>query len=332
MGLDWNTAGSEAGVSCPRCGIAAVRNALLALLSVALGLAACEAALRLFHPRYELAAAPPRGMDAHTHLRVADPDTDTEHLVIHNNLNGRQSRDFTAGSLDAAVNIAFFGDSETENLHMPAQYSYTEPLDYLLNAAARGSVGSSEGTTFNVLNFGVWGWGPGQSYLRWRKNPMRRKLAHVFYMVVGNDLYDLRDAIGAGIVRMGEAGEIRDGGPPRTPVWKRALARMHVTYLVVDAWQRFASEPLPTPTAGGAARNGGPPLTRDQLWPVFRELVRRWKREVEADGGVFHMTLLPNDARLYRWIRGDAALRAEVGLFDLRECFRKAVPRFEYAD
>ena len=298
-----------------------VRNALLALLSVALGLAACEAALRLFHPRYELAAAARAntGMELphlDSDVRFADPDTDTEHLVIHNNLESRQSRDFPADSLDAAVNIAFFGDSETENSHMPAQYSYTEPLDHLLNAAA------PESAAFHVLNFGVWGWGPGRLYLRWRSLPVRRKLARVFYMAVDNDLDDLRNSIDAKVVVVEESGEIRGAPPlPRTPAWKRLLARSHLTYLVVDAWRRLAGEATAAPV-----------LSSDETWPVFRALMRRWQREVEADGGTFHMVLMPKDAVLYRWIRDDAALRAEVGVVDLRECFREVVPGFDYAD
>ena len=305
-----------------------VCNVLLALLSIALGLAACEAALRLFHPRYQLAATP-RDLGP-THKRVANPDTGTEHHLIYNNLGGRQSRDFSDDSLDAAVNIAFFGDSETENLYMPAQYSYTESLDYLLNNVAAPE-GVARAAAFNVLNFGVHGWDTGRSYLRWRSLPVRRKFAHVFYLVVGNDLLGLQYSIDVGVVLIGESGEVR-GGAPRTPAWKRLLARAHLTYLVVDVWQRFAGEPLPDADAGEANRSGGPALPRGQLWSVFRELVRRWQREVEADGGRFHMVLMPKSSGLYRRIRGDAALRAEVDLIDLRECFHEAVPGFEYAD
>ena len=170
-------------------------NGLLVLLSVAVGLAVCEAALRHFHPRYVLAAQAPRLAWANTLANTQhyhfNPDTHTKHLVIHNNLGGRQSRDFPAGSLESSVNIAFFGDSQTENLHLPAQYSYSEPLDFLLNAAADPERGShaldnldNDEVSFNVLNFGVWGYGTGLSYLRWRFLPVRREIDHVFYMVL----------------------------------------------------------------------------------------------------------------------------------------------------
>ena len=343
-----DAAGSEGGavLSGTMRGIVAVRNALLALLSVALCVAACEVALRLFHPRYEHAATPPRGPWVQTQP-VSHPDTGTKHRVIYNNLDGRQSRDFPAGSLDAAVNIAFFGDSETQNVFMPAQYSYTEPLDYLLNAAAPGGgelaarsnglgrdkpAAPPKGTAFNVLNFGAWGWGPGRSYLRWRTLPVRRELAHVFYLVVDNDLDDLNKAIGAGVVQIGESGEIWDGGPPRTPAWKRVLARSHLTYLALDAWQRVVQRPAGRPETDARRRRRDLEILHDETWPVFRELVRRWKREVEADGGTFHVALMPKDSSLYSMVRGDAALRAEVRLVDLRECFEETVPGFEYED
>ena len=193
---------------------ARLRHGLLAALSAAVALAACEVALRLFHPRYELAANPPVGR-ANTYQILFHPDTGTAHRVVHNNLGGRQSRNFPAASLDGTVNIAFFGDSLTENLHLPAQYSYTEPLDFLLNVSAHAgnkdnssALAQSSAPRFQVLNFGVWGNGTAHSYLRWRALPMRRKLDHVFYMAVGNDFLELRLALDAGMLRVGESGEL----------------------------------------------------------------------------------------------------------------------------
>ena len=158
------------------------------------------------HPPREARAGWP------TYRRSSDPDTGKEHYVIRNNLDGRQSRNFGAANLDGAVNIGFFGDSQTENFLMPAQYSYTEPLDYLLNLGPLPRPGGQD-ARFNVLNFGVRGTGTGRAYLRWRGLPVRRQLAHVFYMVSSNDLGDLGKAIRAGIVRLGESGAVLAGGP-----------------------------------------------------------------------------------------------------------------------
>ena len=295
---------------------------LLVLLSIAVGVVAGEVALRLFHPRYAFAAqSPPREARAGwpTYRRSSDPDTGKEHYVIRNNLDGRQSRNFDAANLDGAVNIGFFGDSQTENFLMPAQYSYTEPLDYLLNLGPLPRLVGGQDARFNVLNFGVRGTGTGRAYLRWRGLPVRRELAHVFYMVSSNDLGDLGKAIRAGIVRLGEAGDVLAGGPQPTPPWKRLLARLHLTYLAIDAWHRVAAD------ESGRARVAAPAeVSRAEVRSVFRDLVRRWKREVEADGAVFHVVVVPDP-----FDGGDFAdeteLRAELGLQTmLDDCLQAA--------
>jgi len=296
---------------------------LLVLLSIAVGVVAGEVALRLFHPRYAFAAqSPPREARAGwpTYRRSSDPDTGKEHYVIRNNLDGRQSRNFGAANLDGAVNIGFFGDSQTENFLMPAQYSYTEPLDYLLNLGPLPRPGGQD-ARFNVLNFGVRGTGTGRAYLRWRGLPVRRELAHVFYMVSSNDLGDLGKAIRAGIVRLGESGDVLAGGPQPTPPWKRLLARLHLTYLAIDAWHRVAAD-----ESGGARVAASAEVSRAEVRSVFRDLVRRWKREVEADGAAFHVVVVPDP-----FDGGDFAdeteLRAELGLLTmLDDCLQAAAP------
>ena len=325
---------------------ALLQRGLLAVLSVAICLAACEAALRLLQPRYQFAAsprAPIRSEVSPTYFRDRHPDTKVEHLVIHNNLGGRQSRSFSPASLQGAVNIAFFGDSQTENIHMPAPYSYTEPLDYLLNAHPDAAAKASAppfpnlANAFNVLNLGVGGYGTGRSWLRWRHLPVRGELKHVFYMVWENDLFDLSQSIRLGIVQVDESGEVLEGSAPRPPPWKRLLARLHLTYLAIDAWRRLVPSPVAPATPVDdfgtmeAARYGsdGKKGTNVPTVRVFRKLLRRWKREVEADGGAFHVVLLPSSFAV-DWIRNDAKLRDDLKVLDLRVCFEAADPPFEY--
>lgn len=356
--MSWRCKGRAALFGAVR-GSAVAPNALLALLSVAIGLAACEAMLRLFHPRYELAASPPTRtptfalnlkrtgeVDRYevtdtwaTYVRRRQPDTRVKHLVVHNNLGGRQSRDFPADSLDETVNIAFFGDSQTENLRMPAPYSYTEPLDYLLNAhpAAAGTATTADTplanlpNAFNVLNFGVGRYGTGRSWLRWRHLPVRRKLAHVFYMVWENDLADLATEVRRGMVRVGQSGEVLEGSVPRPPLWKRLLSRSHLTYLAFDAWHRFAAWRRPVDAFGTVAETT-PDGRENKVTTVrvLRELLHTWKREVEADGGAFHVVLLPSPIPM-RWIANDEELRDELESLDLRDCFAAADPPFDYS-
>ena len=322
--------------------IAMLQGGLLALLSIAIVLVVCETALRLLHPRYQAAASPPpiarpaeprqRGVWA-TYHRGWHPDTGVEHLIVYNNLGGRQSRSFSAASLDSAVNIAFFGDSQTDNNHMPAQYSFTESLDHLLNTHPAASR-SEPFPTFNVLNFGASNSGTGLSWLRWRRLPARRELAHVFYMLWTNDLHDLGKSLSRGYVRIDVSGEMLEGGVPHSPLWKRMLARLHLTYLAIDAWHRLAPN-FGRPAgdfgadAGNAAREGRD-TTEAQTLRVFRELLRSWKREVEADGAAFHVVLLPSPVSVAGWISNDEALREELQVLDLRDCFAAADPPFDY--
>ncbi len=62
---------------------------------------------------------------------------------------------------------------------MDAPYSFTEPLDYLLNQS---------GTRFNVLNFGVEGYRTGQSFLHYANFRWAKDIDYVVYVDCHNDL------------------------------------------------------------------------------------------------------------------------------------------------
>ena len=129
-------------------------NVCLVLVSCVVGLALCEVSLRLFYPKYRHLADAQFRRDAeriysrppHQRSYVAHPDTGSSHPFYHNNPALRQHRNFSEADLASSINIGIFGDSYVENIRMAAQYSFTEPLDYLLN---------QHGEPFNVLNFGV---------------------------------------------------------------------------------------------------------------------------------------------------------------------------------
>ena len=101
------------------------------------------------------------------------PDSGVPHEVYHNSFALRQHREFSDAALQDSVNVGFFGDSFTENLRVPAPYSFTEPLDYLLNTS---------GTAFNVLNFGIDGYGTDQAFTYYLHSPLSGRLQHVFYV------------------------------------------------------------------------------------------------------------------------------------------------------
>ena len=234
-------------------------NLLLAFGSLVVGLSLCEAALRVFHPRYEYAAGPPQ-RSYHWSSKYRHPDTGAKHLVVYNNLGSRQHRDFSERDLAEGVNLAFFGDSFTENLRLAAHYSFTEVLDYLLNARPLPGAGAgvpprplSRPPRFNVLNFGVDGTGPAEQHMAYRGLPSKLRPRHVFYVHANNDFGDIRHArgllSGRGRQMLVWRAEKESGA------WIRALSGFHLTYLALDARGigstatcRLSSPPCRSPT------------------------------------------------------------------------------------
>ena len=305
------------------------RNCLLALVSLGLGLAACEMALRKFHPKYRHLADVPRDLDKkrnwwlRPNLRSASrhPDTHTRHRILLNNLGARQHRDFAVERLGDAVNIAFFGDSFTENTRMAAPYSFTEGLDFLLNASALGAKASSPAgpaRRFNVINFGVEAHGTGQQYTHYQNLTVKRHLDHVLYMYFWDDILQLRER---SLFRRDDDGALVaqhvDAAP--TKRWPAVLSRLHLTYLLLEAWQR----------PGLARWRSGLPSVREGR-AVFHAVLTRWRQEVERSGGAFHLVLLPDLDPRDELIR--AELPAELDVLDLHSCFAKEITDYDYDD
>jgi hypothetical protein len=152
----------------------------LLLASVLFSFMVIEFILRTFYPKYEYAAKPSYERNAsriwsrraNSYHIYRHPDSGLSHSVYHNNLALRHHRNFKEDDIKTATNVALFGDSFVENLRLPVQYSLTEPLDYMLNLHEK----------FNVLNFGVDGYGTDQSFLHYLEFPYLRNLDYVFYV------------------------------------------------------------------------------------------------------------------------------------------------------
>ena len=293
---------------------------MLVVFSLAAGLAACEAALRLADTRYEHAAAPPV-RHYHWANKRRHPDAGTEHEVLYNRFGNRQHRDFSESDLRDGMNVAFFGDSFTEGLEVPAQYTFVEVLDHLLNAlnAPVGRAAPAPRPPVHVHNFGVAGTGPGSQYLRYRGFPHKDRLRHVFYVHFHNDFVDLRHS---GLYALNAAGELVRR-MRRASVWSRLLSGLRLTYLALDVWQRVTG-------ADHAAHLVGvrEPVPDGEV--VFEALLARWRDEAEANGSAFHVVLLPDPGAAAKFHR-----RVRSGLFDvldLRECFEQEIPGFVWKD
>ena len=199
-------------------------------LSVVAGLAVCEAVLRLAHPRYAhlagarlpqppalAAVARPFASPEEMTWRGAyrRPDTHEQHLLMYNNLGGRQHRDFSDRDLREGVNVAFFGDSFTENRYIAAQYSFTEVLDHLLNARVREANSASKAPRrVHVLNFGAAGTGPGYQHAMYLDFPHRALLRRVFYV---HHFNDFGNVLRTGLWTIDVGGDLLVRGKPPPP-------------------------------------------------------------------------------------------------------------------
>ena len=307
-----------------------------ALANLALIVASClailllvEAGLRLVHPKYEHLAqgiwvrapeGPERG-PGHRPGRL-HPDTGERHPFLFNSLGLRQHRDFTAAALKSAVNIGFFGDSFTDNVNMAAEFSFTEPLDYLLNIE-RGlhPAAGNAPPAFNVLNFGHGGFGTAESMLRYETSGLRGRLAHVFYVYYGNDALEnvtwkLSKSEGyrpPWRFRLDDRGRLErvEGGLGLGSALT-LLSKLHLSYLALDATSGFSDDV-------GWLWYDPPP----SVGPVFRQLLRRFKEAVEADGASFRVVWLPHIE-----VPDMAAIVADegIGSVSLKDCFAERDP------
>ena len=298
---------------------------VLSFLSLAAGLTLCEAVLRFAYPRYAhlVHMAPPLDYLVRRHAwawrrTTMRPDTHEKHPLVYNNLGGRQHRDFSEQTLREGVNVAFFGDSFTENRTIPAPYSFTEVLDYLLNAQA-ANTGSDPGPSgVNVLNFGLFARGPDSQHAWYRDFPHKARLRHVFYVHCRNDFEDVdRHGVWASDGEHDRVAPLEGVEPSGRRGVKRWLSGLHLTYLAVDVWQRL--------TAADVAADDAFPLG-----PPLRAGVLRWRDEVEANGGSFHVVLLPEPGTAAVFAK--AEWPASLDVLDLDACFRATVPDYAWKD
>ena len=209
----------------------------LFLLSLLGALAVCEVGLRLFHPKYEDVARYDKYRVDESRLWApipntsryrAHPDTGLRHPIIYNSFGSRQHRQFDVDVLKQAENVAVFGDSYTENNRIEAQYSFTEVLDFLLNLQGDRD--------FNVLNFGVDGYGPGQEFIWYEQFAHRDDLDHVLYVFCNNDIEDFHSRR---LFSLDESGDLVAKDAVGHGPLVIALSRLHLTHLVRDFVQRL---------------------------------------------------------------------------------------------
>ncbi len=329
-----------------------IKNASYNFIILSITLLFCftigELSLRVFYPKYTYAAESSFDSDksriwvriANTHYKRKHPDSGETHLVFHNNLALRQHRNFYKSDIFSAINIGFFGDSFTENLRLPSQYSFTEPLDYILN---------TRGSNFNVLNFGVDGYGTDQSYLYYIDFEYSINLNYVFYVFCINDLKNIYEN---NLFTINDSHEVIQTTGQATPLWVKVFSKFHTTYLILDVlykwkllnfsitnnqkiekhYQRTNREKRKQTKRSNnideALINGLKTEDLDKSITIFRSLIRLWKQKVEENGGEFYIVLLPRiEEHNVRYLFPE-----EFTLIDLYNKFEDKYDNYQYKD
>ena len=287
-----------------------------------LALLLCEAALRLFLPKYrdvaEGRALRPDELRIYAPLpntrdwRV-NPATKRRHPFHMNNLGLRQHRNFSDADILSATTVGVFGDSFVRGGYLDAPYVFTEPLDYLLNLDG----------DFTVLNFGVGGYGPAQSYFAYKSFDAKDHLDYVLFVCYGDDL---EQHARQGLFDLDDDGRLRQREVRGSAWWVPFVSKLHLTYLALDATGRLApyvsstvAELRANRDVGGRTRGASPDDLFDHGLKVFGQLIRRWRDEVEESGGRFLVVLLPTQPD-YPRVR-PLLDEAGVGAIDLNACY-----------
>jgi len=277
-------------------------NGFLVFCAVLLSLIIAEIGLRIFLPKYQEAAEarleredfPKRVPNSQLHSQ--HPDTGKKHLLFLNNLGLRQSWDIDPVSGTRRFRVGVFGDSFVENAGMSVEYDFVNVLDYLLN---------SNEDKFEVINFGMNGYGTDDAYLSFLKRPVARSLQFVFYVYCNNDLMNIYenklisvDGSG-GLVFSKRGGSVSFG--------KAGLSKLYLTYLFLEVKGRFMAWLGPQPDRhfhregrpAGAVRFQKDYLT-ENTFPeihdtikIYQAILRMWSKQAAAQNAPFSVVLLP---------------------------------------
>ena len=216
---------------------------ILVIGSIVISLVSVEVALRILAPeRYQGARmltsvpdntkmwAPPT--DTIQYFR--HPDTGDRITLLRNNLGLRMNYNVSGSTLKTTTNVAFFGASFTENIRLTSEHTFPEVLKHLLSVSDR---------KFEVLNFGVGGYGLDQSYLRYHEltPDIRNELDLVVLLISPENIWDPAPRKIGALDKNGELVFTPRG--PRIPPFVKAVTQLYITYFLVDIYDLILSTP-----------------------------------------------------------------------------------------
>ena len=179
-----------------------------------------------------------------------------------------------------------------------------------------------------MLNFGVDAYGMAQSLLRYEMLDFQEALDHVFYIYCENDP---ADDLASGLFRLDDAGQLARGEAPSGRF--TLLSKLHLPYLVLDAGGRLFAHLKELKIEARRLRRASYQRQADyeaqglpsSAFPLFRQILRRWKEAAESNGASFRLLWLPMedyDAP------GVAAIveQEDIETLNLRACFGERDP------
>ncbi len=226
------------------------------------------------------------------------PDTRGRHAVIYNSLGIRQHREFSPRNVSKKFRIGFIGDSYTENVRMEAPYSFSEPLDYLLNQA---------GVPAEVLNFGTDGYGTDQVYLQYLDEIADIDLDMVIYMYCFNDI---KDILVNRLFDVSADGELQYLPRHKNEVFIKMIRRFYLTYFLMGVFSQYSDlsqsyDPKTIVTKKQKREKYGYALDIDIAKPskkiqpaliIFRKLISRLRDETRRRHQDFVVMIVPKEA------------------------------------
>lgn len=276
---------------------------LTIFFALGVGLLTAEVCLRWLRPHYSYQAKALRELDSHrllirpSYAMTTYPHPDKDELVrVRYDRHGL--RVAAGGPAYQHPQIwGFFGDSYVENLRIQQGQLFIDHLSLALEEQDQG-----------VLNFGVEGYGPDQSYLAYLDFPHKNQLKKVFYIFCHNDLanlvenkiFDLR------------AGQLKRLLASELPLWKKAIGRFYLTYFALDVfhqWRGRETEKFFRPFSANRTtpwlgrknlqarhqkRRQGPIHVGAKELKLLKRILVNWREEVESRGGEFEVVVLPD--------------------------------------
>ncbi len=251
--------------------------------------------------------------------------TQEGNAVVRINQRGFHDRDWTPAPGPGTLRIAVMGDSFTEALQVEEEEGWVRQLPAAM--AARPSCpflrdwpGGAE-----TLNFGVGGYGTGQSWLTWRRDarPLRpRVVLHAVYFE--NDLRD--NLVGGSATAAAPTFHLRAGALQvdsrfqerpdhrfrlsplgQTASWMVAHSRLlQLVKEVRDRLRPAAGAECPAsgctafPLGTDGPRLYGPAAgDLEAGWPVLEAILTRWDQEARAAGSTLVVTSLTTPPQLW---------------------------------